>query len=165
MPELAFCDMFFRAGTSATLVAQWAGHTVEVLLRTYAHCIEGDDRWFGPMDDALGRADQTRRAGGHSTYVPDDDPRYSDLQEYQWLAYHQGRQPAGGAPLVVSVSHLAADLGLGVLQRRLDPGLRGVPVSAPERQAVAKLLRAEGHCPNSPADQSCRSERLPAGAT
>ena len=45
-----------NAGTPAPLVAEWAGHTVEVLLRIYAHCIDGDDeRWFGPMEDALGR--------------------------------------------------------------------------------------------------------------
>jgi hypothetical protein len=37
-------------------VAEWAGHTVEVLLRIYAHCIDGDDeRWFGPMEKALVR--------------------------------------------------------------------------------------------------------------
>ena len=31
-------------------------YTVEVLLRIYAHCIDGDDdRWFGPMEDALDR--------------------------------------------------------------------------------------------------------------
>ncbi len=43
-------------GVPEPLVAEWAGHTVEVLLRIYAHGIEGDDeRWFGPMDDALGR--------------------------------------------------------------------------------------------------------------
>src|SRR5260370_31177194 len=40
-----------NAGTPATLVAEWAGHTVEVLLRTYAHCIDGDDdRWFVSAD-------------------------------------------------------------------------------------------------------------------
>jgi integrase len=45
-----------NAGTPVPLVAEWAGHTVEVLLRIYAHCIDGDDeRWFGPVDDALGR--------------------------------------------------------------------------------------------------------------
>jgi integrase len=27
-----------NAGTPATLVAEWAGHTVEVLYRIYAHC-------------------------------------------------------------------------------------------------------------------------------
>lgn len=36
--------------------AWWAGHMVEVFLRIYAHCIDGDDeRWFGTMEDALGR--------------------------------------------------------------------------------------------------------------
>ena len=45
-----------NAGTPAPLVAEWAGHTVEVLRRIYAHCIEGDDeRRFGPMEQALGR--------------------------------------------------------------------------------------------------------------
>jgi integrase len=45
-----------NAGIPAPLVAEWAGHTVEVLLRIYAHCIDGDgERWFGPMEDALGR--------------------------------------------------------------------------------------------------------------
>jgi integrase len=44
-----------KAGTPAPLVAEWAGHTVEVLLRIYAHCIDGhDERWFGPTGDALG---------------------------------------------------------------------------------------------------------------
>jgi integrase len=44
-----------NAGTPATLVAEWAGHTVEVLYRIYAHCLDGDDeRWFARMEDALG---------------------------------------------------------------------------------------------------------------
>jgi hypothetical protein len=35
-------------------VAGWAGHTVEVLLRIYAHCLDGDDnKWFGVMEDSL----------------------------------------------------------------------------------------------------------------
>ena len=43
------------AGTAATLVAEWAGHTVEVLYRIYAHCLDGDDeRWFTRMEQALG---------------------------------------------------------------------------------------------------------------
>jgi retron-type reverse transcriptase len=44
-----------NAGTPAPLVDEWAGHTVEVLFRIYAHCIDGDDeRWFARMEDALG---------------------------------------------------------------------------------------------------------------
>jgi integrase len=44
-----------NSGTPAPLVAEWAGHTVEVLLRIYAHCLDGDDeRWFGRMEQGLG---------------------------------------------------------------------------------------------------------------
>ena len=44
-----------NAGAPAPLVAEWAGHTVEVLLRIYAHCIDGDDdRWHKRMEDFLG---------------------------------------------------------------------------------------------------------------
>ncbi len=43
-----------RAGVPATQVAQWAGHSVEVLLKIYAKCIEGqDDVWRGVIDGAL----------------------------------------------------------------------------------------------------------------
>ena len=43
-----------NAGAPATLVAEWAGHTVEVLYRIYAHCLDGDDeRWFARMEQAL----------------------------------------------------------------------------------------------------------------
>jgi len=35
-------------------VADWAGHSVEVLYRIYAHCIDGDDeRWHKRMEDFL----------------------------------------------------------------------------------------------------------------
>ncbi len=45
-----------NAGVPAPLVAEWAGHTVEVLLRIYAHCLDGDDdRWFGVMENSLGQ--------------------------------------------------------------------------------------------------------------
>jgi len=37
------------------MVAEWAGHTIEVLYRIYAHCPDGDDeRWFARMEQALG---------------------------------------------------------------------------------------------------------------
>lgn len=45
-----------NAGTPAPLVAEWAGHTVEVLYRIYAHCLNlnGDDeRWFARMEQHL----------------------------------------------------------------------------------------------------------------
>jgi integrase len=43
-----------NAGVPATQVAEWAGHSVEVLLTIYAKCIEGRDRvWFERIDEAL----------------------------------------------------------------------------------------------------------------
>jgi integrase len=44
-----------NAGAPGPQVAEWAGHTVEVLYRVYAHCIDGDDdRWHKQMEDFLG---------------------------------------------------------------------------------------------------------------
>ena len=44
-----------NAGVPGPQVAEWAGHSVEVLFRTYAHCIDGDDeRWHKQMEDFLG---------------------------------------------------------------------------------------------------------------
>jgi hypothetical protein len=34
---------WLNAGVPATQVAEWAGHSVEVLLRVYAKCLEGQD--------------------------------------------------------------------------------------------------------------------------
>jgi integrase len=43
-----------NAGVPAPEVARRAGHSVEVLLRVYAGCIDGQDRlWNGRIDDAL----------------------------------------------------------------------------------------------------------------
>jgi integrase len=44
-----------NAGAPGPQVAEWAGHSVEVLYRIYAHCIDGDDeRWHKRMEDLLG---------------------------------------------------------------------------------------------------------------
>ncbi len=44
-----------NAGAPPPQVAEWAGHTVEVLHRIYTHCIDGqDERWFSAMENALG---------------------------------------------------------------------------------------------------------------
>ncbi len=44
-----------NAGVPATQVAEWAGHSVEVLLNIYAKCVEGRDQvWFERIDEALG---------------------------------------------------------------------------------------------------------------
>lgn len=44
-----------NAGTPGPQVAEWAGDSVEVLYRIYAHCLEGEDeRWHHRMEEALG---------------------------------------------------------------------------------------------------------------
>ena len=44
-----------NAGVPATQVAEWAGHSVEVLLTIYAKCIAGRDQvWFDRIDQWLG---------------------------------------------------------------------------------------------------------------
>jgi integrase len=35
---------WLNAGVPPARVAKWAGHSVEVLLRVYAKCVDGDDR-------------------------------------------------------------------------------------------------------------------------
>ncbi|MFI0424799.1 tyrosine-type recombinase/integrase [Spongiactinospora sp. 9N601] len=48
-------SMRLNAGIPATQVAQWAGHRVEVLLKIYAKCIDGQDHlWRGLINGALG---------------------------------------------------------------------------------------------------------------
>jgi integrase len=43
-----------NAGVPATQVAEWAGHSVEILLKVYAKCIDGRDNvWFDRLDRAL----------------------------------------------------------------------------------------------------------------
>jgi integrase len=43
-----------NSGVPATEVAAWAGHSVEMLMRVYARCVEGlEGVWIGRMDQAL----------------------------------------------------------------------------------------------------------------
>jgi hypothetical protein len=35
---------WLNAGVPPTQVAEWAGHSVEVLLKVYAKCLDGQDR-------------------------------------------------------------------------------------------------------------------------
>jgi hypothetical protein len=36
-------------------VAEWAGHSVEILYRVYAHCLDDEeDRWYERMEHGLG---------------------------------------------------------------------------------------------------------------
>ncbi len=48
-----------NAGVPPTQVAEWAGHSVEVLLTIYAKCIIGRDQvWFGRIEQALDDEDR-----------------------------------------------------------------------------------------------------------
>lgn len=44
-----------NSGVPGPKVAEWAGHSVEILYRVYAHCLDDeDDRWYERMEIALG---------------------------------------------------------------------------------------------------------------
>jgi hypothetical protein len=49
---------WLNGGVPATTVAEWAGHSVEVLLRIYAKCLDGGDALVRRrVEAALGCAD------------------------------------------------------------------------------------------------------------
>jgi integrase len=51
-----------NSGVPPTEVAAWAGHSVEVLMRTYAKCMTGmEDVWIGRMNDTLHLQDPDRQ--------------------------------------------------------------------------------------------------------
>jgi integrase len=56
----AAVSTWLNAGVSPTQVAEWAGHSVDVLLTIYAKCIDGDaHRNRTKIDQALGRSPGT----------------------------------------------------------------------------------------------------------
>ena len=62
----AAVSLWLNAGVPATQVAEWAGHSVHVLLKVYAKCIDGQDEAARRrIEDALGieREDPERRPG------------------------------------------------------------------------------------------------------
>lgn len=67
----AAVSTWLNAGVPATRVAEWAGHSVDVLLRVYAKCIAGQ------QDEAKRRIDEATRAsdddGSESPDQPTDD--------------------------------------------------------------------------------------------
>lgn len=59
----AAVSLWLNAGVPATQVAEWAGHSVHVLLKVYAKCIEGqDDVARRRIGEALGLADEDSAA-------------------------------------------------------------------------------------------------------
>ncbi|MFC5942002.1 tyrosine-type recombinase/integrase [Micromonospora harpali] len=60
----AAVSLWLNAGVPATQVAQWAGHSVHVLLKVYASCIDGQDEAARKrIEGALGTDDQDDGAG------------------------------------------------------------------------------------------------------
>ncbi len=54
----AAVSLWLNEGVPATQVAEWAGHSVHVLLKVYAKCIEGQDEAARRrIDEALSRED------------------------------------------------------------------------------------------------------------
>jgi hypothetical protein len=57
-------DLRHAAVAPATQVAEWAGHSVHVLLKVYAKCIDGQDELASrKIDDALGMGDDRGERG------------------------------------------------------------------------------------------------------
>ena len=57
----AAVSTWLNAGVQPTLVAEWAGHSVQVLLRVYAKCIEGQDAQSRKLiENALGGSEQAK---------------------------------------------------------------------------------------------------------
>lgn len=72
----ACLSTWLSAGVSPPRVAEWAGHSVEVLLRVYAKCVEGDDEIaFKRIEEALGApSTESNEENGEA----DDDPESHD---------------------------------------------------------------------------------------
>ncbi|MGC4814101.1 tyrosine-type recombinase/integrase [Micromonospora sp. DT228] len=61
----AAVSLWLNAGVPATQVAQWAGHSVHVLLKVYASCIDGQDEAARRrIEGTLGTEDGTKPAEG-----------------------------------------------------------------------------------------------------
>jgi integrase len=63
----AAVSLWLNAGVPATQVAEWAGHSVHVLLKVYAACIDGEE------SAALKRIQAALIAGKTSGRIPDDE--------------------------------------------------------------------------------------------
>lgn len=53
----ACVSTWLNAGVPATQVAEWAGHSVNVLLKVYAKCLDGQDKAARARIEAALRAD------------------------------------------------------------------------------------------------------------
>jgi hypothetical protein len=61
-------SLWLNSGVPAAEVARRAGHGVAVLLKTYAHCVDGQaDEANQRITDALGRGDDGREDGSQTS--------------------------------------------------------------------------------------------------
>ena len=77
----AAVSTWLNAGVQPTLVAEWAGHSVQVLLRVYAKCIEGQDAQSRKLvENVLGEPDPTKAKPeeGSRDEVESDSPDEGD---------------------------------------------------------------------------------------
>lgn len=73
----AAVSLWLNAGVPPTQVAEWAGHSVNVLLRVYAACVVGQD------EVARLRVGQALGTSGTSSPVPPGQPHTADLSHPQ----------------------------------------------------------------------------------
>jgi hypothetical protein len=127
-----------NAGTPDPQVAEWAGHSVEVLYRVYAHCIDGEDeRWYKRMEELLASlksasarqavvvswAELARWPGSHSAYIP-------GLPTFGGFWRHTAAQPFNTRRIV-----RAAQARYGLLMISAPAGFEPA-LTAPERAQI-----------------------------
>jgi integrase len=70
----AAVSTWLNAGVPATQVAEWAGHSVEMLLKTYAKCVDGQEKQSRQrIAEALGQDDQEPDDSDENERNPGDD--------------------------------------------------------------------------------------------
>jgi integrase len=73
----AAVSTWLNAGVQPTLVAEWAGHSVQVLLRVYAKCIEGQDAQSRKLiEGALGEPEQGKAEDDTENQAEPDEPQF-----------------------------------------------------------------------------------------
>jgi len=78
----AAVSTWLNAGVQPTLVAEWAGHSVQVLLRVYAKCIEGQDAQSRELiDGALGEPGKPKPDDAKTTEAESDGAEADDANE------------------------------------------------------------------------------------
>jgi len=77
-PRHAAVSLWLNSGVSATEVARRAGHGVAVLLKIYAHCIDGQaDAANQRITDALGAVEADHDPGTHGRIADGGGPSAS----------------------------------------------------------------------------------------